>query len=354
MPLSPEIKEEIALQVIKTLYNQFKKFPEDIHNNRNAPFHEAFLSAFSDKLSNKISSIPVFISLSSWLHGLNTSLGQSFFENTAYFLCGGGKKEFTTTKKNTLKISEEQKIVIDELVLGLTNKTKEPSLQTENTRIFAAVSEKNLVDSQDFTADVFYENHNEVVCVEIKTVNPNKGVFRTEKEKILRAKAALKNKYPQKNIHYYLAFPFDPLSNEPCGYDKHRFMKSNVGFTQFFDEEEVLLAGEFWDYLSGAKNTMREILDIINRIATPNFESHFEFVNNVANRTNYQNCYSACLKWWHLRKEKQIMDKEKLILKSADKKTHNYFNQSCFSGSGEYNEKRANHLLNLNIDSSLF
>ncbi len=119
MALSQTIKQKIAVQVIRTLYNQFEKFPEDVSNNRNAPFHEAFLNAFSDSLQGKVSSIPTFISLSSWLHGLNTSLGQSFFENTAHILSGGDKKEFTTGKKSNLAIEQKQKETIANIITVL-------------------------------------------------------------------------------------------------------------------------------------------------------------------------------------------------------------------------------------------
>ena len=94
-------KERIAFEVIKTLFSRFENFPEDASNNRNAPFHEAFLRAFSNKLNNRVSDIPFFISLSSWLHGLNTTLGQSFFESVAHILSDGYKREFTT-KRNSL------------------------------------------------------------------------------------------------------------------------------------------------------------------------------------------------------------------------------------------------------------
>ncbi|HCI54608.1 MAG TPA: TdeIII family type II restriction endonuclease, partial [Bacteroidales bacterium] len=46
MPLANKQKEKISIEVIKTLVNRFGTFPEDASNNRNAPFHEAFLSAF--------------------------------------------------------------------------------------------------------------------------------------------------------------------------------------------------------------------------------------------------------------------------------------------------------------------
>lgn len=108
-------KELIAIEVIRTLFAQFEKFPEDEINNRNAPFHEAFLNAFSKKLKGKVASIPVFISLASWMHGLNTSLGQSFLEKTSHILCSAEKKVFTTKKRTVLKISTNQKILLIKL-----------------------------------------------------------------------------------------------------------------------------------------------------------------------------------------------------------------------------------------------
>ena len=50
MHLNNKIKQHIATEVIKTLYSQFNKFPEDANSNRNAPFHEAFVSAFFRQL----------------------------------------------------------------------------------------------------------------------------------------------------------------------------------------------------------------------------------------------------------------------------------------------------------------
>lgn len=79
MNLDKDKVEKLSLLIIDVLYKRFESFPEDSTENRNAPFHEAFLRAFSDKLDRKVSDIPFFISLSSWLHGLNTTLGQSFF-----------------------------------------------------------------------------------------------------------------------------------------------------------------------------------------------------------------------------------------------------------------------------------
>lgn len=80
MPLSLDKIERISLEVIKVLFVRFEKFPEDASNNRNAPFYTAFLKAFADKFQDKVSDMPFFISLSSWLHGLNTTLGLTFLK----------------------------------------------------------------------------------------------------------------------------------------------------------------------------------------------------------------------------------------------------------------------------------
>jgi len=44
----------IALEVIRVLKTRFDNFPEDSQENRNAPFHEAFLNAFKDRMENTI------------------------------------------------------------------------------------------------------------------------------------------------------------------------------------------------------------------------------------------------------------------------------------------------------------
>lgn len=347
MALNNTTKEQIAIQVIRTLYSQFEKFPEDVSNNRNAPFHEAFLNAFADKLAGKVTSIPTFISLSSWLHGLNTSLGQSFFENTAQILCGGEKKEFTTRKNNNLRIEQAQREAIAKIITDLSNGNQNPSLQNENATIFQQPTPSNLVDGTDFTADVFFENDSEVVCIEIKTVKPNKGIFKVEKQKILEAKAALKIKYPQKNIKYFLAFPFDPLSETTCGYDKRRFMGHSVGFTKFFDEAEILLGAEFWDYLSGNSQTMEEILNIINTIATPNFMNELAFLNETKNRTSHEQEYLNLLQKWFLYQEYNLIHQsEQIKVKLTTNPLKNLYNQSCFKD-GEYKWQRVQSLLAL-------
>ena len=124
--------------------------------------------------------------------------------------------------------------------------------------------------SLEFTVDCYIERKNEVIAIELKSVRPNSGEGRGEKQKILYAKSALKLLYPNKKIKYFLGFPFDPTSKTAVGHNKERFFNYLIEFKKFFAPNEVLVATEFWDFLSGSKNTMEEILDVIRQTVSQN------------------------------------------------------------------------------------
>jgi len=323
----------IALEVIRVLKTRFDNFPESSQENRNAPFHEAFLNAFKNKIEKYVDNVPFFISLSSWLHGLNTTLGQSFFENVAHILSDGEKKTF-----KDCEYFDEQERIINEIITNLKNESKKPNLEKENNLIFS-IKEGKLKKAPNFTADVFIIENDYIEAIELKSVRPNAGEMRGEKLKILSAKACLKLKYPDKEIRYFIGFPFDPLNNTPTGYNKQRFMKHLIEFEKYFDEKEVLLAEELWDRLSGESNTMEKILEIINQIAKPDFLEKYEFINNPQNFEKNKKRYLEILKEWFLFDELKIF---KNYEKFQEKK-HRLINQELFK-SGNYNKQRINLL----------
>ncbi|RUM42505.1 MAG: TdeIII family type II restriction endonuclease, partial [Desulfurobacterium sp.] len=199
--MTGEKSQAISLEVVRVLKARFDSFPEDAESNRNAPFHEAFLNAFRDKLEKHIDNVPYFISLSSWLHGLNTTLGQSFFEEVANILCDGEKQTF-----KDCEYTEQQEKIISELITDLKNGRRKPNLNEENRQIFGATQGK-LKPAPKFTADVCIITNDYVEAIELKSVRPNAGEMRGEKLKILSAKACLKNMFPDKEIRYFIGFP---------------------------------------------------------------------------------------------------------------------------------------------------
>lgn len=319
-------KELIAQTIIKILVSRFSSFPEDGNNNRNAPFHVAFLNAFSDKLNERVRDIPDYISLSSWLQGLNTSLGQSFFESVAHILCDGEKKDFKGKK-----IYSNQVNAISEIMIDLKNSTQQPSLEREN-EIIINNGYGDTQNASNFTVDCFYETDNDVVAIELKSVRPNSGEIRGEKQKILQAKAVLRELYPNKTIKYFFGFPFDPTSLTYSGYDKQRFIKYLVEAEKFIDQSEILLADELWSFLLGEQNgVMDELIHIINTIATPEFMKKYSTIQDK--KQGYENILSD----WFLTTERFIFDNKNRIQGNSFKKIAN---QGVFKTDGSYNNKR--------------
>ncbi len=328
--------ELISLEVIKTLYSRFENFPQDSEKNRNAPFHEAFLNAFKNKISKTIQDIPFFISLSSWLHGLNTTLGQSFFEEVAHILSHGDKKGFTKKENTLLKITHKQKENVANIITDLKNGNKVPNLRKENALIFTGQGQE--IEANNFTADVFIEDDDKIICIELKTVKPNAGEMRGEKQKILEAKAALHHYFKNKKIEYYIGFPFDPTSKEATKSNKSRFLDSIIDGKKYYDFEEILLANELWDFLSGTNNTMQLILNVINSIAKPDFKENY---NKLLEFNTPKKDKIEILESWNIFSELELLENNEKILSiiNNNKSLKRIYKQSIFK-KGRYNYKR--------------
>ncbi|MBI2280870.1 MAG: TdeIII family type II restriction endonuclease [Bacteroidetes bacterium] len=350
MALTNQQKEKISIEVIKTLVTRFDNFPEDASNNRNAPFHEAFLNAFSDKLNGKVSDTPFFISLSSWLHGLNTTLGQIFFENIAHHLCNGEKREYTSKRLGNLKITQTQRNHISQIIADLSNTTTTPDLTNENNLLFANYNDA-VINAMDFSADVFIEDTNTITAIELKSVKPNSGEMKGEKQKILEGKAALYRLFPGKQIHFYMGFPFDPTVNPATdtvtSFNKTRFLGSIINMTKYFDPNETLVASELWNMLSGQPNTMEEILEIINAISTTSFLSKFQLLTDNTRRLSPE--YRNQLNEWNLFSELELIDNNNSLVQNigTDTTLIRIYNKIAFDKKGNYNTERYSTLKQL-------
>lgn len=264
MALTQEKRERIAEVIKDILLRRYENFPLDAAGIRNAPFHKAILRAFETKLAPYNISTPQLVALASWLHGLNTSLG-SGYENLAHILSDGYKRQFTGAF--TLEVTDTQSYEIEQIIANLKNKGT-PNLITENQKLFSTQAMQGArKPAMGFTADVFIESETEITAIEVKSVRPNSGEGRGEKQKILYGKAALKLKYPERNIRFLVGFPFDPTADTDIGYDKNRFVGHLIEFGKFFSVDEILLSGELWDYLSGESNTMGQLLGIAEETA---------------------------------------------------------------------------------------
>ena len=246
----------------KIIASRPESFPDETTMIRNAPFHTEFLSCFKDRLKPLKLGIPQLVALASWLHGLNTSLG-SGFENFAHILSGGYKRSFTG--HFVLKVGQTQAARIEQIIRDLKSGNVSPDLKRENNALLSCIANNKEIDSLAFTVDNYLESKYEIDAIELKSVRPNSGEGRGEKQKILYGKAALMLLHRKKEIKFMIGFPFDPTSDSPTKYNKERFFNYLIEFKKFFDMNEILIGSELWDHLSGEENTMDKALEIIRK-----------------------------------------------------------------------------------------
>ena len=363
MPLSKDVIEKISIETIRVLKSRFDTIPDEDIKIRNMPFHVAFLRAFYRKIDIKDDNEALkFLTLSQWFHGLSTTLGQSYFENIAQILSNGEKRTF----KN-YKIKKSVRDKISEIINDLKSGERLPNVEEENKELREVLLEDSeYVNGLEFTADVYFEDKDNVVMIELKTVRPNAGEMRGEKQKILYGKSYIMQKYPKKQVYYFIGFPYDPTENpkNPCGYDKERFMSSLIEFSKYFDKREVLIADELWSFLSGEDRTMEKILEIINSIAKPDFKEKFDFINTFpfinqdglytekAIDEEMFKKYLKILQEWKLYSEiecaEAVKELSSLKLPLRDRRIfERLINQMMFSNSNKYNENRKMKILEL-------
>jgi len=117
--------------------------------------------------------------------------------------------------------------------------------------------------------------------------------------------------------------------------------------TKYFAPNETLVASELWDFLSGEKNTMEQILEIINIISTTEFLEKYQTIND--NDFRNENRYIKILREWNLYSEIELINNNNSLIEKVgtDKKLIRLYNQKSFKNKGGYNVDRYNSLVNL-------
>jgi len=84
---------------------------------------------------------------------------------------------------------------------------------------------------------------------------------------------------------------------------------------------------------------MNEIINIINKIATPQFEDKYKMLTDSTKWGN--NDYNTLLKEWNLNTELELIENESLIRRNPNKVQLRLLDKSCFTSKGDYDWERA-------------
>ncbi|MBA2494574.1 MAG: TdeIII family type II restriction endonuclease [Acidobacteria bacterium] len=234
--LSQKHKNHIVETIKNCLRRKFQNYKPETEN---MPFHFGLLG--KDRMA-----------LFSFIQSLNTTFGTSIYEPIAKELAKGLFKEVrsqfvlgTIITQDTQR--EIQRIMNDLSVGGDVNKEEE----TERIRNVARSGKLNKL--KPVKVDLFLVSKNdEVFMFDLKTVKPNKTDFVSYKRTMLEWLAIYLYQFPKARVNTLISIPYNPYEPNPY---KRWTMKGMLDL-----KKEVMVAEEFWDFLSG-DGTYIDLLD---------------------------------------------------------------------------------------------
>lgn len=230
MPLETAQKEEIKNYLIAKIRYKLNNYSPETESK---PFHYRLLG------KNRMA-------LFSFIHSVNTLLGQSIFEHAGKIMAKPRVKNVIDQYKGLEgHITSEAVLTIDKLLRDIRAANRKPNklLETEEILSVSNLGEKGKKLKK--TVDLYIVTHENIEqYFEIKTAKPNMDVFVSVKKQLLDWIAIRGSVDPSVRINTYVAIPYNPYEPEP--YDRWTLQG-------LFDlENEVLVGKEFWDFIGGS------------------------------------------------------------------------------------------------------
>ncbi|GAQ95728.1 type II restriction endonuclease, TdeIII [Thermodesulfovibrio aggregans] len=253
MNLTEEQIKKIENTIKQSLRNKFRRYKPE---SKNMPFHYRLLGR--DRMA-----------LFSFIHSLNTTFGTSIFEPVAETLA---KLNFPRAKRQFIAgdtISEAEQIEIQRIMNDLTI-GKNPDKNDEITRIRKVCRQGKINRIKTVKVDLFVEDENGVSYLfDIKTAKPNISNFKDFKRTLLEWVAIYLSKYPDKEVHTYIAIPYNPY--EPKPYERWT-LKGMLDL-----DNELKVADEFWDFIGGkgAYELILKCFEKVGRELRPEIDAYF-------------------------------------------------------------------------------
>jgi len=241
MTLNKSKLNKIENVIRESLKNKFLTYKPETSN---MPFHYRLLG--KDRMA-----------LFSFIHSLNTTFGTSIFEPVAETLASlkfsVAQKKFVVGDTISEHAQNEIQHIINELTTG-----KSPNKLEEIERIRKVATSGRINKLKTVKVDLFVkDNDGAIHLFDLKTVKPNISNFKDFKRTLLEWVAIYLSKYPDANIHSYIAIPYNPY--EPKPYERWTLK----GMLDLYYELKV--AEEFWDFLGG-RGAYLQLLDCFEKV----------------------------------------------------------------------------------------
>jgi type II restriction enzyme len=253
MAITKKQIERVENTIRESLRHKFLTYKPETSN---MPFHYRLLGR--DRMA-----------LFSFIHSLNTTFGTSIFEPVAETLASlrfsMAQKQFVIGDEITEQAQIEIQHIMNELTIG-----RNPNKMKEIERIRRVATTGKINKLKTVKVDLFLKSDDgKVHLFDIKTAKPNISNFKDFKRTLLEWVAIYLLKYPDANVHSYIAIPYNPY--EPKPYERWT-VKGMLDL-----DNELKVADEFWDFLGG-EGAYEELLNCFERVGIelrPEIDAYF-------------------------------------------------------------------------------
>ena len=221
----------------------------------------------------------------SLIGGLETSLGTKVWEPLAKMFAKNNGFEILNEKEFNLSVPEIPEQIMHKLSDFENQKLNDPSLKHSRYReeIIEYINVNNIQYSvrrkiqKGEGVDVWLSKGGKEFLIDIKTVQLNAGGGPKFNKNLLKWYTYRALESERKiDTRCILAFPFNP-------HKKDYWQKEGGKVLPLVFSEEALVGNEFWDLLSGEKNTMELIFDAFKELREENFGDQFDHIFRIDN-----------------------------------------------------------------------
>ena len=243
MALSTSQSEEVGNLLKRKIRRKLLEYNPETNS---MPFHTRLLG--KDRMA-----------LFSFVQSINTTLGTSVFEAVGEILAKPHFKHAEAQYKNlNLKVSSGAQTEIQNIIDELTTGSRKPDKVAEIERIRKVANTGTIKTVKKPRVDLFLISRDDIeFYFDLKTAKPNMDEFKAHKRKMLEWAAYRLQENPTAKLKTGIAIPYNPYYPQP--YERWTL----AGLYDL--PEELLVAEEFWDYLSG-KGAYEELLKVFEKV----------------------------------------------------------------------------------------
>jgi len=239
MAITDNQKNEMKEYLILKIREKLKKYNRE---TTAMPFHYRLLG--KDRMA-----------LFSFIQSVNTSLGQSIFENIGKIIAEPNAIQVIDQYKNFGGyISSEAVLKIDNIMRDLRAARRQSDKTLETKEILSVAQKGEMGKKIRKRVDLFVEHRDGAeYYFEIKSAKPNINEFTGIKRQLLEWIAMRGSINKKAKIKTIVAIPYNPYEPEP--YERWTLQG-------LFDlKNEILVGEEFWDFLGG-RGTYENLLKV--------------------------------------------------------------------------------------------